>query len=276
MSVLNNVDKVIDDILKNADLEINPGLDPVLENKRTREMMKSFEVGLRRQLENLVSSNLFDEISETIGKAEDIFTESDEVAIQKIVEENLEPLEEDFDKELFIIFLIWVFNMGGQNFFNQNNIPAEFDLKNGKMISDIESHADMVLKDVDDVTTKMVSKKIVNGKQNGLSNFEISEVISDEIPDISQVRAERIVRTETSRMIGVSENETAKRNGASHKKWVTVSDPCPICTGNKDAGVIGVDRPFPSGSQFNPAHPNCRCLVEYVFTPFMGNIWSGQ
>ena len=47
------------------------------------------------------------------------------------------------------------------------------------------------------------------------------------------------------------------------KIWQTEDDPCPTCEANASMGWILADQPFDSGDDTAPAHPNCRCSVDY-------------
>lgn len=47
------------------------------------------------------------------------------------------------------------------------------------------------------------------------------------------------------------------------KIWQTEDDPCPTCQANADMGWILADQPFDSGDDTAPAHPSCRCSVDY-------------
>jgi uncharacterized protein with gpF-like domain len=269
---------IIENLLKRvkATLEINAGLENVMRKKEYRKVISYLDSKMNEQVRELLESEVLQDIDNAIGKADRIWTESDDLEIQDAVNNNLKPLKEKV-KETFAVFLIWVFNQGGQDFLNKHNIPKEFNLKNPKLIMAANGHADMVLSGVDKTTSDWVSRQIIKGKQAGLSNSDIADNIRGQIPDTYANRAETIVRTETSRMVGQAEQTTAVNNGASHKYWVTAgADVCDDCASNEDVGVIGIDAIFPTGDSQEPAHPNCRCLVEYQFTPFMGNIWSGE
>jgi len=57
--------------------------------------------------------------------------------------------------------------------------------------------------------------------------------------------------------------------GYRYKRWVLAKD-CekdPRCLANTDAGWIRDHRAFPTGVQQPPAHPDCQCDIEYLFTP---------
>lgn len=277
---MTQLDRAHDELLDLAKkrLKINPGLESVLATKNVQTMGEEFNSEMRIQVYQLLRSGLFDDIDAAIGKAEQrVYSESDELEIQDAVVKNMKPLEDKLG-EAFADFLIIIFNLGGQDFLNRSNIPATFKLTNQQVIAAVRQGAKLKLSGVDETTAKWVKDQIVSGKKSGLSNAQIADTIRDAVPETYKGRADRIVRTETSQMVGESEHITADRNGASHKEWVTVSDGevCDLCEDNEMAGQIGIDQKFPSGDLYEPAHPNCRCLVEYVFTPFMGSIWHGQ
>lgn len=43
----------------------------------------------------------------------------------------------------------------------------------------------------------------------------------------------------------------------------TRAEPCGICDPNQNAGWIPANRPFPSGHQDDPFHPDCKCFTTY-------------
>lgn len=279
MSALDRAQDEVEHLIK-AKLKINPGLEAVERRKEYGETREALALAMKRQVSELLRSNLFEDISAAIGsakKADRIDSESDELEVQDAVKKNIKPIEDEVGETL-ADFLIMAFNMGGQDFLNKHNIPATFDLQNEDIIQSVKATGSAVLSGVDETTAQWVTDQIVSGRAAGLSNAEIADQIRTQIPQTYDGRAERVVRTETARMVGESENQTATKNGASHKEWSTVGDRgvCPICQGNEDVGLIGLDESFPSGDKQEPAHPNCRCLVEYIFTPFMGAIWHGQ
>ena len=279
MSALDHAQDKLSALVK-AKLKINPGLEAVERHPAYSKTQKALLEAMKKQISELLRSDLFKDINDAIGsatKAERIQTESDDLEVEDAVKQNIKPVE-DHVGETLADFMILVFNMGGQDFLNKHNIPETFDLTNPAIIETLKTVSRVVLSGVDETTAQWVSEKISTGRAEGLSNADIADQIRDAVPDTYAGRAERIVRTETARMVGESESVTASNNGASHKDWVTVGDGavCPICQDNEDAGTIGLDEPFPSGDTQEPAHPNCRCLVEYHFTPFQGFIWSGE
>lgn len=47
------------------------------------------------------------------------------------------------------------------------------------------------------------------------------------------------------------------------KSWAVQDDPCEICQENADEGPLSEDEQFPSGDAYPPAHPNCKCSIDY-------------
>ena len=284
MSELDRELDALEDVVKRH-LKINPGLESVERHAEYKKNHKHVERSMKEQVDELLDSNLFTDIDNAIGsltkatapKPDRVMTESDELEIQDAVIKNMKPLSEKIG-ETFADFMILVFNLGGQDFLNKHNIPATFDLEDEQIIEAIKTQTLKAITGIDDTTRQWVKDQIVAGREAGLSNSDIADSIREVVPKTYEGRADRIVRTETSHMVGQSEHVTAQKNGASHKEWVTVNDGsvCPICEGNAAAGFIGFNETFPSGDLHEPAHPNCRCLVDYQFTPAMGTTWHGQ
>jgi hypothetical protein len=90
-------------------------------------------------------------------------------------------------------------------------------------------------------------------------------------PDFSSERATMIAEYEVSTAFhdGMKAMADLWRggNGPTEKAWQTEDDPCPECADNADDGFIDSEAPFDSGDFEPPAHPNCRCSLEYRATP---------
>jgi len=91
----------------------------------------------------------------------------------------------------------------------------------------------------------------------------LSRDLRKQFNTMSRVRAKVIARTETCDALESAFMDRAKDMKVTGKEWV-VTDPCPICEENGNAGVIPIDKPFPSGDMRPPAHPNCRCALAPV------------
>lgn len=77
------------------------------------------------------------------------------------------------------------------------------------------------------------------------------------------VWAERVAVTEISRAMSAAALATYQANGVGAKSWLTAVDErvCAPCISNEGAGAIALTASFPSGPQYPPAHPSCRCTV---------------
>ena len=275
MENLDQLNEELDAILK-ANKVINPGLERLKRSRRYQEMTIDFRHAFRKQIGDFLESPVFAEIANAIGKAEPIYTDDDEMEIEDAVRENLKSIGDVVKDGVLLAFLLWVYNEGGQDFFDKQGIPRTFQLRDQQIIARIQGGTVTTFKGVDETTTRWLRDQIMRGKVEGMAYNDIADSIRNKVPDTYSARAEAIVRTETSNMVGEAEYETANKNGASHKFSIVAGNPCPICVDNESAGVIGINEPFPSGDMTMPFHPNCECVVEYEFTPFMGTVWSGQ
>lgn len=88
--------------------------------------------------------------------------------------------------------------------------------------------------------------------------------------EFSPARAETVARTETAIAQGQGARQAARSQGRDEKRWTTAHDenvdggnPSGPCIENQRAGWISIDDAFPAGHETIPAHPRCRCDVQY-------------
>ena len=65
------------------------------------------------------------------------------------------------------------------------------------------------------------------------------------------------------RVISLLEGRSYTYDIVDVKRWVAEPDACEICQDNEDDGWIGDDEVFSSGDDSPPAHPHCKCEIEY-------------
>lgn len=111
----------------------------------------------------------------------------------------------------------------------------------------------------------LVAETIAEGK----SLRELKNALRGEFA-FSASRAEAIARTETATAIGQGRRASAMTQGQDEKRWVTAGDDSvdanaagQPCRDNEAAGWMPLTQGFPSGHDTIPAHPRCRCDVEY-------------
>lgn len=205
---------------------------------------------------------------------DDELTDAEKKAILHIVREETDPLDSFIDASVLVAFFIWTYNLGGKNFLRSIGVPLTFDLKDKRELAKIEQHVKLLIKGLDQATHDLVAEKIQQGIESGLSTKEVADSIREWIPETYAGRAETVTRTETSRMVNAAQFEAASQNGAMGKIWVTrgADDEC---ADNENQGTIGMDETFSSGDNMPPAHPNCRCDLDFEVLD-MGYYWSGN
>lgn len=279
MSTLDKLQNEIELALRSIGVEDTP-LYALGKSKEYKLMYEKFQKAITEQIDDVVNEQLFELIHSKISKVDDIFTESDEIEIYESTLEEVakNPISNYISDTLILGYLITVFEKGGQNFLNKHNLPKNFVLTNENIKSVIKSRPAKLFKGMDESTSKWISNQISDGKKLGIDNKQIVEVIREKIPTYTEFRAETVVRTESAVQLADAEQMTAERNGASHKDWVTAGDDrvSDECYANEAQGTIGIKSAFTSGAFVPPQHPNCRCVLDYYFTPFQGFIWSGE
>ena len=117
---------------------------------------------------------------------------------------------------------------------------------------------------IDEGTRELLAADINEAMQEGWSTGKLASELEENYA-FSEARAETIARTEIARADVQGSLETYRESGVVEgKKWLLAEEPCPICQGNADEGVIGLNEQFASGEDGPPAHPNCECDVSPV------------
>ena len=290
MTILNRLQNAINLQLANIGIK-NSVLESIGKSKNYRLMTEHFKTGLQNQIFAVLDDELLETIKSSIGKDQThIWTESDSLEVQDAVAKKIKkhPLSDFISSLLVGGYLLYVFNKGGQALLDKENIPKDFELTDPTITTSVTESPATIFKGLDETTSDWISNQIIAGKSGTamsvdgkpvvMTNSQIVDSITDKVPDLATYRAATIVRTESAKTYAQAEHITAVKNGASHKKWQTCDDDrvSDECMANEDEGTIGVEESFVSGASIPPQHPNCRCVIEYQFTPFMGSVWSGQ
>jgi hypothetical protein len=125
---------------------------------------------------------------------------------------------------------------------------------------------------VSESTRDMLRGQVTNAIEEGWSNDKLAASIED-AHAFSPERSLMIARTETA-MADVAGNVAAYKEAEALgievlKQWVTAEDDLVSedCALNGESPPLGMDDAFPSGVQFPPDHPNCRCdFLPVLFT----------
>jgi SPP1 gp7 family putative phage head morphogenesis protein len=177
-------------------------------------------------------------------------------------------------------YLVWAGDQGGQAALDKLGINAVFGMKNQALIDYFKSHANLTISSVDEYTKKWIAQKIQEGKDALLTPFEIQQKLKDEGKGITDIRAERIVLTETQNAMTKIEIEARSRYGITSHIWRTSLDErvCPIC-GPLEGEERKVGTLFSSGTNGPAAHVSCRCYLEDVIPEdwvMPEKIWVGN
>lgn len=125
--------------------------------------------------------------------------------------------------------------------------------------------AEMVTK-IDETTRQRLANTLTRGAKAGDSPAKLAKRIRTEVAsmaDISRGRSHLIATTELNNAMSEANLETYTRLGIAGKSWSTTGDDrvSDECIANEAAGIIPMDRAFPSGPQRPPQHPGCRCTL---------------
>ena len=124
-------------------------------------------------------------------------------------------------------------------------------------------HTATLIKGLNDETANRMRTVISNAIKEKRGIDGLARDIRKQFNDMSRVRSQTVARTETCDALENSFMDRAKDLGVTGKEWI-VTDPCPICEANGNAGIIPINDLFPSGDLRPPAHPNCRCALAPV------------
>lgn len=116
---------------------------------------------------------------------------------------------------------------------------------------------------IDETTRDIVRSTVERALVDGASAQGLADAIVDSAA-FSEERALMVARTELAHADSAGAMESYRASGVvAGKQWSTsqddkVSEPCLEC---EAAGVIPLDATFPTGVDYPPNHPNCRCVV---------------
>lgn len=121
------------------------------------------------------------------------------------------------------------------------------------------------------LTAAILAADLLETTIGRISELESDEDVRQQFRDWEGSRAESIATNEISKAFHAggadvaSDMSDAWEETGSYvtKTWVTEDDPCDICQENADMGPLSEDEQFASGDSEPPAHPACRCSIEY-------------
>ena len=124
-------------------------------------------------------------------------------------------------------------------------------------------HTATLVKGLNDETRSLMRNTIEKSIKDKRGIDGLARDLRHTFDNMSKTRSQVIARTETADALEQSFMDRAKDMKVDGKEWI-VTDPCPICEENGNAGAIPLKDTFPSGDVRPPAHPNCRCALAPV------------
>ena len=122
---------------------------------------------------------------------------------------------------------------------------------------------------INQTTADIVERERARAREAGDTYEKTAAVVEGRFGTMGGVRADTIAATEVSRAFeagGFASIAEAMAFGVKYeKRWITEDDTrvCEECLANEDAEWQPVDWIFSSGDDAPPAHPLCRCTVDY-------------
>lgn len=138
----------------------------------------------------------------------------------------------------------------------------DFSLENSGAVAWLKQRSQQTSTDARDSVLNKAREIITQSLQD--ENFTLDKAQADIVSALEgelDWRALRIARTEAQTAYNQGAKLTYEASGLVQKyKWLSANDSCEICNPN-DNQVVDAGSNFPSGHDFAPAHPNCRCEV---------------
>lgn len=156
-----------------------------------------------------------------------------------------------------------VFTVRGQDVLDELGFESSFTLKNPEVVDYLERQAGQRITGMNDETIRRLMTTLAEGVDEGEGIGELGRRLRRECEDMTRYRAELIARTETCESFSYAAVETYRRNGITKVRWLTAGDDnvSDQCRSNEAAGAVPIDEAFPSGHEYPPSHPACRCAL---------------
>ncbi|WP_290597058.1 MULTISPECIES: minor capsid protein [unclassified Archaeoglobus] len=224
---------------------------------KTKLLRKEYVKALRK-----LSESAKREILEVLGTT-DAINEATIGEIKQIVSKHLAG-----DKaEEVVAYYTQQFWQRGADFANRQlkrygitiEIPPHLGILDNETLLQLENLQLDLIKGLSEETKKALAFQLREGIIRGESISELTKRVKEVIND-TKWKAERIARTESTRVFNAAAIDRYQKAGLKKWKWYAAADErtCPIC-GAKHDKIFNIGDPTP------PAHPNCRCTTLPYF-----------
>lgn len=117
-----------------------------------------------------------------------------------------------------------------------------------------------LITEVSDTTRNAINEMTATAIESGWTNRELADEL-ERAWEFSPERALLIARTEPTFAETAGTLAGYQTSGAVDGKGWSGEDPCDLCQGNEDDGIIALDDTFSSGDDGPPGHPRCECTL---------------
>lgn len=167
-----------------------------------------------------------------------------------------------------------------KNRLSEIGVTIEFNFKDPKVEKYLGQKLYKHAKDINETTYKEVNAILREGFQEGVSTFEMAQMLREKFESMETYRAQMISRTETISATNFSDLESIKQAGLDEtlmKFWLSESDardthaaaankygpdnPIPL---DEEFIVGGDSMMYPGGGTLPEENINCRCTLGYV------------
>ena len=223
---------------------------------RTKVLREEFARILRKLPDNV--RKRVEEILQT-GRIDESTIEQ----IKQIVDEEMSKAEKITDR------YTWLFWQRGADFASRQLKRFGIELLNPPTLNIIDEETVNQLKNLQldlikglsEETKRALAFQLREGLLRGESIRELTKRVQ-EITKDAKWKAERIARTEATRVFNAAAEDRYKRAGAKYYRYMAAVDErtCPKCAGNHNK-IFKIDDP---SAPRPPCHPSCRCTIVPV------------
>jgi len=226
---------------------------------RTKTLREEFARILRKLPDNV--RKRVEEILQTAYRIDESTIEE----IKRVVEEEMGPqaVEKIIDR------YTWLFWQRGAEFASRQLkkfgiellIPPTLSIIDEETVNQLKNLQLDLIKGLSEEVKKKLAFQIREGLLRGETIRELTKRVQ-EVTDKTKYEAERIARTEATRIFNQAAMDRYRRAGAQYYKYLAAMDTrtCPKCAKNYGK-IFKIDDP---SAPRPPCHPNCRCAIAPI------------
>lgn len=191
---------------------------------------------------------------------------SEELTDDQIYQYYLEPMAQEWDNQdqklsgilndnLFPILLF-----GALSLDFEHNYTSKYQTDSTALIKRARDLSIKFGKDINETTQNMLVQQIKNSIALGESEDQMATRLNKILNN--ENRANLIAQDQSVRAYNQGRKYAAQDLGLTKKTWESSFGACPICT-ELGGQTIAISDVFPGDYDAPPAHPHCKCSIEY-------------